>query len=195
MLLGDEATTDELPSEGNVWRKFLQRWRHPEGIKGSNGHGGMRKFKYKAVISFGSNNPAEIKRRKWRNISRKSMDMTQTLDEIVLRIVLMKRARIHCAYRSPSRKYDFEWFLEMRFLFLRGQRFCCNHRKYRRGSLWNSWVDWARRPGSYLDEPLKEVLRRWEEFVVIKYCIYRRMQSNVDGMDVTVVNLKGGGGL
>ena len=156
-----EATTDELPSEGKRLAQLSSEvtHNHPEGIKGAMATADAI---YMCRYFFGSNNPAEIKRRVKEHIEKEyGYDLSQTLDEIRPTY----RFNETCQDTVPQAIVAF-----LESLISRGGD--SDTLAVITGSIAEAAYgipEWIKdKAYSYLDEPLKEVLRRWEEFVVIK---------------------------
>ena len=175
-----EATTDELPSEVKRLAQLSSEvtHNHPEGIKGAMATADaiyMCRYFFGGYASdkgkLNSVNPEEIKRRIKEHIEKEyGYDLSKTLDEI--------RPTYHfnetCQDTVPQaivaflESTDFEDAIR-NAISLGGDS---DTLAAITGSIAEAaygipeWI--TNKVYTYLDEPLKDVLRRWEEFVVIK---------------------------
>ena len=165
-----EATTDELPSEGKRLARLSSEvtQNHPEGVKGAMATADAI---YLCRYFFGSNNPAEIKRRVKEHIEKEyGYDLSKTLDEIrpTYRFNETCQETVPQAIVAFLESTDFEDAIR-NAISLGGDS---DTLAAITGSIAEAAYgipEWIKdKAYSYLDEPLKDVLRRWEEFVVIK---------------------------
>ena len=175
-----DATTDELPSEG---RRLVQlssevTHNHPEGIKGAMATADaifMCRYFFSGYASdngqTNSDNPEEIKRRIKEHIEKEyGYDLSKTLDEIrpTYRFNETCQDTVPQAIVAFLESTDFEDAIR-NAISLGGDS---DTLAAITGSIAEAAYgipEWIKdKVYTYLDEPLKDVLRRWEEFVVIK---------------------------
>lgn len=166
-----EATTGELPSEGKRLAQLSSEvtHNHPEGIKGAMATADAifmcRYFFYR------NDNPAEIKRRVKGHIEKEyGYDFSKTLDEIrpTYRFNETCQETVPQAIVAFLESTDFEDAIR-NAISLGGDS---DTLAAITGSIAEAAYgipDWITdKVYTYLDDQLKDVLRRWEEFVVIK---------------------------
>ena len=166
-----EATTVELPSEGKHLAQLSSEvtHNHPEGVKGAMATADAI---YMCRYFFGGNdNPADIKRRVKEHIEKEyGYDLSQTLDEIrpTYRFNETCQDTVPQAIVAFLESTDFEDAIR-NAISLGGDS---DTLAAITGSIAEAAYgipEWIKdKACSYLDEPLKDVLRRWEKFVVIK---------------------------
>ena len=165
-----EATTGELPSEGKRLAQLSAEvtHNHPEGIKGAMATADAI---YMCRYFFGSDNPADIKRRVKEHIEKEyGYDLSKTLDEIrpTYRFNETCQDTVPQAIVAFLESTNFEDAIR-NAISLGGDS---DTLAAITGSIAEAaygipeWI--TNKVYTYLDEPLKDVLRRWEEFVVIK---------------------------
>ena len=175
-----DATTDELPPEGKRLAQLSSEvtHNHPEGIKGAMATADaifMCRYFFSGYASdngqTNSDNPAEIKRRVKEHIEKEyGYDLSKTLDEIrpTYRFNETCQDTVPQAIIAFLESTDFEDAIR-NAISLGGDS---DTLAAITGSIAEAAYgipDWIQdKVYTYLDEPLKEVLRRWEEFVVIK---------------------------
>ena len=175
-----EATTDELPSEGKRLAQLSSEvtHNHPEGIKGAMATADaiyMCRYFFGGYASdkgkLNSVNPEEIKRRIKEHIEKEyGYDLSKTLDEIrpTYRFNETCQDTVPQAIVAFLESTDFEDAIR-NAISLGGDS---DTLAAITGSIAEAaygipeWI--TNKVYTYLDEPLKDVLRRWEEFVVIK---------------------------
>ena len=175
-----DATTDELPSEGKRLAQLSAEvtHNHPEGIKGAMAtadaiymcryfFGGYASDKGEPI----SDNPVEIKRHIKEHLEKEyGYDLSKTLDEIrpTYRFNETCQDTVPQAIVAFLESTDFEDAIR-NAISLGGDS---DTLAAITGSIAEAaygipeWI--TDKVYTYLDEPLKDVLRRWEEFVVIK---------------------------
>ena len=166
-----EAETSELPSEGKRLAQLSSEvtHNHPEGIKGAMATAdAIYMCRY---FLGGDDNPAEIKRRIKEHIEKEyGYDLSKTLDEIrpTYRFNETCQDTVPQAIVAFLESTDFEDAIR-NAISLGGDS---DTLAAITGSIAEAAYgipEWIKdKAYSYLDEPLKDVLRRWEEFVVIK---------------------------
>ena len=166
-----EATTGELPSEGKRLAQLSSEvtHNHPEGVKGAMATADAI---FMCRYFFDRNdNPAEIKRRVKEHIEKEyGYDLSKTLDEIrpTYRFNETCQDTVPQAIVAFLESTDFEDAIR-NAISLGGDS---DTLAAITGSIAEAAYgipEWIQdKAYSYLDEPLKEVLRRWEETVVIK---------------------------
>ena len=141
---------------------------HPEGIKGAMATADAI---FMCRYFFGSDNPADIKRRVKEHIEKEyGYDLSKTLDEIrpTYRFNETCQDTVPQAIVAFLESTDFEDAIR-NAISLGGDS---DTLAAITGSIAEAAYgipEWIQdKAYSYLDEPLKDVLRRWEEFVVIK---------------------------
>lgn len=175
-----DATTDELPPEGKRLAQLSSEvtHNHPEGIKGAMATADaifMCRYFFSGYASdngqTNSDNPAEIKRRVKEHIEKEyGYDLSKTLDEIrpTYRFNETCQDTVPQAIIAFLESTDFEDAIR-NAISLGGDS---DTLAAITGSIAEAAYgipDWIQdKVYTYLDEPLKDVLRRWEEFVVIK---------------------------
>lgn len=175
-----DATTDELPPEGKRLAQLSSEvtHNHPEGIKGAMATADaifMCRYFFSGYASdngqTNSDNPAEIKRRVKEHIEKEyGYDLSKTLDEIrpTYRFNETCQDTVPQAIVAFLESTDFEDAIR-NAISLGGDS---DTLAAITGSIAEAAYgipEWIKdKAYSYLDEPLKDVLRRWEEFVVIK---------------------------
>ena len=168
-----DAITGELPSEGKRLAQLSSEvtHNHPEGIKGAMATADAIFMCRYFCGGDGSENPAEIKRRVKEHIEREyGYDLSKTLDEIrpTYRFNETCQDTVPQAIVAFLESTDFEDAIR-NAISLGGDS---DTLAAITGSIAEAAYgipDWIQdKVYTYLDEPLKEVLRRWEEFVVIK---------------------------
>ena len=175
-----DATTDELPSEVKRLAQLSAEvtHNHPEGIKGAMAIADaifMCRYFFSGYASdngqTNSDNPAEIKRRVKEHIEKEyGYDLSKTLDEIrpTYRFNETCQDTVPQAIVAFLESTDFEDAIR-NAISLGGDS---DTLAAITGSIAEAAYgipEWIKdKAYSYLDEPLKDVLRRWEEFVVIK---------------------------
>ena len=175
-----EATTDELPSEVKRLAQLSSEvtHNHPEGIKGAMATADaiyMCRYFFGGYASdkgkLNSVNPEEIKRRIKEHIEKEyGYDLSKTLDEIrpTYRFNETCQDTVPQAIVAFLESTDFEDAIR-NAISLGGDS---DTLAAITGSIAEAaygipeWI--TNKVYTYLDEPLKDVLRRWEEFVVIK---------------------------
>ena len=175
-----EATTDELPSEVKRLAQLSSEvtHNHPEGIKGAMATADaiyMCRYFFGGYASdkgkLNSVNPEEIKRRIKEHIEKEyGYDLSKTLDEIrpTYRFNETCQDTVPQAIVALLESTDFEDAIR-NAISLGGDS---DTLAAITGSIAEAaygipeWI--TNKVYTYLDEPLKDVLRRWEEFVVIK---------------------------
>ena len=175
-----EATTDELPSEVKRLAQLSSEvtHNHPEGIKGAMATADaiyMCRYFFGGYASdkgkLNSVNPEEIKRRIKEHIEKEyGYDLSKTLDEIrpTYRFNETCQETVPQAIVAFLESTDFEDAIR-NAISLGGDS---DTLAAITGSIAEAaygipeWI--TNKVYTYLDEPLKDVLRRWEEFVVIK---------------------------
>lgn len=164
-----EATTDELPSEGKRLAQLSSEvtHNHPEGVKGAMATADAI---YLCRYFFDSNNPAEIKRRVKEHIEKEyGYDLSKTLDEIrpTYRFNETCQETVPQAIVAFLESTDFEDAIR-NAISLGGDS---DTLAAITGSIAEAAYgipDWIKKKAyTYLDEPLKDVLRRWEQEVSI----------------------------
>lgn len=175
-----DATTDELPSEGKRLAQLSSEvtHNHPEGIKGAMATADaiyMCRYFFGGYASdkgkLNSDNPEEIKRLIKEHIEKEyGYDLSKTLDEIrpTYRFNETCQDTVPQAIVAFLESTDFEDAIR-NAISLGGDS---DTLAAITGSIAEAAYgipDWITdKVYTYLDEPLKDVLRRWEEFVVIK---------------------------
>ena len=175
-----EATTDELPSEGKRLAQLSSEvtHNHPEGIKGAMATADaifMCRYFFGGYASDkgepNNDNPEEIKRRIKEHIEKEyGYDLSKTLDEIrpTYRFNEMCQDTVPQAIVAFLESTDFEDAIR-NAISLGGDS---DTLAAITGSIAEAAYgipEWIQdKVYTYLDEPLKDVLRRWEKFVVIK---------------------------
>ena len=175
-----DATTDELPSEGKRLAQLSSEvtHNHPEGIKGAMATADAIFMCRYFFGGYGndngqsnSDNPEEIKRRIKEHIEKEyGYDLSKTLDEIrpTYRFNETCQDTVPQAIVAFLESTDFEDAIR-NAISLGGDS---DTLAAITGSIAEAAYgipDWIQdKVYTYLDEPLKDVLRRWEEFVVIK---------------------------
>ena len=175
-----EATTDELPSEGKRLAQLSSEvtHNHPEGIKGAMATADaifMCRYFFGDYASDkgepNNDNPEEIKRLIKEHIEKEyGYDLSKTLDEIrpTYRFNEMCQDTVPQAIVAFLESTDFEDAIR-NAISLGGDS---DTLAAITGSIDEAAYgipEWIRdKVYTYLDEPLKDVLRRWEKFVVIK---------------------------
>ena len=168
-----EATTDELPSEVEYLAQLSAdvTHNHPEGIKGAMATADAIYMCRYFCGGDGSGNTAEIKRRVKEHIEKEyGYDLSKTLDEIrpTYRFNETCQDTVPQAIVAFLESTDFEDAIR-NAISLGGDS---DTLAAITGSIAEAAYgipDWITdKVYTYLDEPLKDVLRRWEEFVVIK---------------------------
>ena len=175
-----EATIGELPSEGKRLAQLSSEvtHNHPEGIKGAMATADaiyMCRYFFGGYASdkgkLNSVNPEEIKRRIKEHIEKEyGYDLSKTLDEIrpTYRFNETCQDTVPQAIVAFLESTDFEDAIR-NAISLGGDS---DTLAAITGSIAEAaygipeWI--TNKVYTYLDEPLKDVLRRWEEFVVIK---------------------------
>ena len=169
----NDATTDVLPSEGRRLAQLssVVTHNHPEGIKGAMATADAIFMCRYFCGGDGSENPAEIKRRVKEHIEREyGYDLSKTLDEIrpTYRFNETCQDTVPQAIVAFLESTDFEDAIR-NAISLGGDS---DTLAAITGSIAEAAYgipDWITdKVYTYLDEPLKDVLRRWEKFVVIK---------------------------
>ena len=164
-----DATTDELPSEGKRLAQLSSEvtHNHPEGIKGAMATADAI---YMCRYFFGSNNPAEVKRLIKEHIEQEyGYNLSQTLDEICPTYHFNETCQntVPQAIIAFLESTDFEDAIR-NAISLGGDS---DTLAAITGSIAEAAYgipEWIKdKAYSYLDEPLKEVLRRWEKEVSI----------------------------
>ena len=167
-----EAATDELPSEVKRLAQLSSEvtHNHPEGIKGAMATADAI-YMCRYFLGDGSDNPAEIKRRVKEHIEKEyGYDLSKTLDEIrpTYRFNETCQDTVPQAIVVFLESTDFEDAIR-NAISLGGDS---DTLAAITGSIAEAAYgipEWIQdKAYSYLDEPLKDVLRRWEEFVIIK---------------------------
>lgn len=163
-----EAATDELPSEGKRLAQLSSEvtHNHPEGVKGAMATADAI---FMCRYFFGRNdNPAEIKRRVKEHIEKEyGYDLSKTLDEIrpTYRFNETCQETVPQAIVAFLESTDFEDAIR-NAISLGGDS---DTLAAITGSIAEAAYgipEWIKdKAYSYLDEPLKDVLRRWEEEV------------------------------
>ncbi len=127
----------QLPSKENVWRNFLQEvtHNHPEGIEEQ---WPQRMQSICAVISSVVIILRRLKDSEGTYREKYGYDLSQTLDEIrpTYRFNETCRDTVPQAIVAPLESTDFEKMIRNAISWWGQRHSCCNHRKYRRGSLW-----------------------------------------------------------
>ena len=175
-----DATTDELPPEGKRLAQLSSEvtHNHPEGIKGAMATADaifMCRYFFSGYASdngqTNSDNPEEIKRRIKEHIEKEyGYDLSKTLDEIrpTYRFNETCQDTVPQAIVAFLESTDFEDAIR-NAISLGGDS---DTLAAITGSIAEAAYgipEWIKdKVYTYLDEPLKDVLRRWEEFVVIK---------------------------
>ena len=175
-----DATTDELPPEGKRLAQLSSEvtHNHPEGIKGAMATADaifMCRYFFsgyaRAQGQPNSDNPEEIQRRIKEHIEKEyGYDLSKTLDEIrpTYRFNETCQDTVPQAIVAFLESTDFEDAIR-NAISLGGDS---DTLAAITGSIAEAAYgipEWIKdKVYTYLDEPLKEVLRRWEEFVVIK---------------------------
>jgi len=175
-----DATTDELPPEGKRLAQLSSEvtHNHPEGIKGAMATADaifMCRYFFSGYASDkgqpNSDNPEEIKRRIKEHIEKEyGYDLSKTLDEIrpTYRFNETCQDTVPQAIVAFLESTDFEDAIR-NAISLGGDS---DTLAAITGSIAEAAYgipEWIKdKVYTYLDEPLKEVLRRWEELVVIK---------------------------
>ena len=175
-----DATTEELPAEVKRLAQLSSEvtHNHPEGIKGAMATADaiyMCRYFFGGYASdkgkLNSVNPEEIKRRIKEHIEKEyGYDLSKTLDEIrpTYRFNETCQDTVPQAIVAFLESTDFEDAIR-NAISLGGDS---DTLAAITGSIAEAAYgipEWIKdKAYSYLDEPLKEVLRRWEEFVVIK---------------------------
>ena len=168
-----DATTNELPSEVNHLAQLSAEvtHNHPEGIKGAMATADAIYMCRYFLGGDGSDNPAEIKRLIKEHIEQEyGYDLSKTLDEIrpTYRFNETCQDTVPQAIVAFLESTDFEDAIR-NAISLGGDS---DTLAAITGSIAEAAYgipDWITdKVYTYLDEPLKDVLRRWEEFVVIK---------------------------
>ena len=175
-----DATTDELPSEGKRLAQLSSEvtHNHPEGIKGAMATADaifMCRYFFGGNASDkgepNSDNPEEIKRRIKEHIEKEyGYDLSKTLDEIrpTYRFNETCQDTVPQAIVAFLESTDFEDAIR-NAISLGGDS---DTLAAITGSIAEAaygipeWIQ--NKVYTYLDEPLKDVLRRWEKEVVIK---------------------------
>lgn len=175
-----DATTSELPSEGKRLAQLSAEvtHNHPEGIKGAMATADaifMCRYFFGDYASDkgqpNSDNPEEIKRRIKEHIEKEyGYDLSKTLDEIrpTYRFNETCQDTVPQAIVAFLESTNFEDAIR-NAISLGGDS---DTLAAITGSIAEAaygipeWI--TNKVYTYLDEPLKDVLRRWEEFVVIK---------------------------
>ena len=168
-----EAATSELPSEGKRLAQLSSEvtHNHPEGIKGAMATADAIFMCRYFCGGDGSENPAEIKRRVKEHIEREyGYDLSKTLDEIrqTYRFNETCQDTVPQAIVGFLESTDFEDAIR-NAISLGGDS---DTLAAITGSIAEAaygipeWI--TDKVYTYLDEPLKDVLRRWKEFIVIK---------------------------
>ena len=175
-----EATTGELPSEGKRLAQLSSEvtHNHPEGIKGAMATADaifMCRYFFGGNASdkgeLNSDNPEEIKRRIKEHLEKEyGYDLSKTLDEIrpTYRFNETCQDTVPQAIVAFLESTDFEDAIR-NAISLGGDS---DTLAAITGSIAEAAYgipEWIQdKVYTYLDEPLKDVLRRWEETVVIK---------------------------
>ena len=168
-----DATTGELPSEVKRLAQLSAEvtHNHPEGIKGAMATADAIFMCRYFLGGDSSDNPAEIKRRIKEHIEKEyGYDLSKTLDEIrpTYRFNETCQDTVPQAIVAFLESTDFEDAIR-NAISLGGDS---DTLAAITGSIAEAAYgipEWIKdKAYSYLDEPLKEVLRRWEETVVIK---------------------------
>ena len=168
-----DATTGELPTEGKRLAQLSSEvtHNHPEGIKGAMATADAIFMCRYFFGDDGSDNPAEIKRRVKEHIEKEyGYDLSKTLDEIRLTYRFNETCQdtVPQAIVAFLESTDFEDAIR-NAISLGGDS---DTLAAITGSIAEAaygipeWI--TNKVYTYLDEPLKDVLRRCEEFVVIK---------------------------
>ena len=168
-----DATTGELPTEGKRLAQLSSEvtHNHPEGIKGAMATADAIFMCRYFLGGDSSDNPAEIKRRIKEHIEKEyGYDLSKTLDEIrpTYRFNETCQDTVPQAIIAFLESTDFEDAIR-NAISLGGDS---DTLAAITGSIAEAAYgipEWIKdKAYSYLDEPLKDVLRRWEETVVIK---------------------------
>ena len=168
-----DATTDELLSDGNRLAQLSAEvtHNHPEGIKGAMATADAIFICRYFFGGDGSDNPEEIKRRIKEHIEKEyGYDLSKTLDEIRPHYRFNETCQdtVPQAIVAFLESTDFEDAIR-NAISLGGDS---DTLAAITGSIAEAAYgipDWITdKVYTYLDEPLKDVLRRWEKFVVIK---------------------------
>ena len=168
-----DATTDELPSGAKRLAQLSSEvtHNHPEGIKGAMATADAIFMCRYFFGGDGVDNPAEIKRRVKEHIEKEyGYDLSKTLDEIrpTYRFNETCQDTVPQAIVAFLESTDFEDAIR-NAISLGGDS---DTLAAITGSIAEAAYgipEWIKDEAfSYLDEPLKEVLRRWEETIVIK---------------------------
>ena len=175
-----DATTEELPAEGKRLAQLSAEvtHNHPEGIKGAMATADaifMCRYFFGGYASDkgepNSDNPEEIKRRIKEHIEKEyGYDLSKTLDEIrpTYRFNETCQDTVPQAIVAFLESTDFEDAIR-NAISLGGDS---DTLAAITGSIAEAAYgipEWIQdKVYTYLDEPLKDVLRRWEKFVVIK---------------------------
>ena len=175
-----EATTDELPSEVKRLAQLSSEvtHNHPEGIKGAMATADaiyMCRYFFGGYASdkgkLNSVNPEEIKRRIKEHIEKEyGYDLSKTLDEIrpTYRFNETCQDTVPQAIVAFLESTDFEDAIR-NAISLGGDSDTLAAITGSIAEVAYGIPEWiTNKVYTYLDEPLKDVLRRWEEFVVIK---------------------------
>ena len=168
-----DATTDELPSDGKRLSQISAEvtHNHPEGIKGAMATADAIFMCRYFLGGNGVDNPAEIKRRIKEHIEKEyRYDLSKSLDEIRPDYQFNETCQdtVPQAIIAFLESTDFEDAIR-NAISLGGDS---DTLAAITGSIAEAAYgipDWIKdKAYSYLDEPLKDVLRRWEETFVIK---------------------------
>ena len=167
-----DATTDELPSEAKRLAQLSSEvtHNHPEGIKGAMATADAIYMCRYFFGGDGSDNPADIKRRVKEHIEKEyGYDLSKTLDEIrpTYRFNETCQNTVPQAIIAFLESTDFEDAIR-NAISLGGDS---DTLAAITGSIAEAAYgipDWIKEKAyTYLDEPLKEVLSRWEEYISV----------------------------
>lgn len=168
-----DATTNELPSEVNHLAQLSAEvtHNHPEEIKGAMATADAIYMCRYFLGGDGSDNPAEIKRLIKEHIEQEyGYDLSKTLDEIrpTYRFNETCQDTVPQAIVAFLESTDFEDAIR-NAISLGGDSDTLAAITGSIAEAAYGFPEWIKdKAYSYLDEPLKDVLKRWEKFVVIK---------------------------